>query len=418
MEKFRFLDKNKINQLPKTAGVYALKKSDGFLYVGKAVNLRERVKNHFGKTGYRDNLFMNQAQKIGYIKTDSEIEALILEANLIKKYQPKYNVMWRDDKNYFFVGITKENFSRVFITHQTKLKIDYIGPFVDGRALRQTLRILRKAFPYYTVKKHPLALCSWCHLGLCPGPNPVKSEYQKNIRNLIAVLKGKRKNILEKLKIEMRLASKRNDFEKAAAVRDQILALEKVISHTRTKRRVKIRFISSTVWKKTEKELKKILKTRKKISKIEAYDVSNIQGKMATGSMVTFINGKPNKNLYRKFKIRIEGKPNDTAMIKETLSRRLAHEEWGFPDLILIDGGRGQLNIALRCLKPEFQRIGAMALAKRKNELFVEGRKEPVFLKSLPREIFNLILQLRDEAHRFALSYHRKLRDIDLKNNL
>ncbi|GAI57271.1 unnamed protein product [marine sediment metagenome] len=160
--------------------------------------------------------------------------------------------------------------------------------------------------------------------------------------------------------------------------------------------------------------------------RIEAYDISNIQGQEATGSMVTFIKGLPDKKFYRKFKIRIAGKPNDVAMIKEILHRRINHPEWGWPDLILIDGGKAQLNAALQCLKYKFKEMRVMALAKKKNELFIKGRKEPILLKKLPRakkinlllppslplgrEIFNLILQLRDEAHRFAISYHKKLR--------
>ena len=166
----------------------------------------------------------------------------------------------------------------------------------------------------------------------------------------------------------------------------------------------------------TQKVLQKILRTKKEISRIEAYDVSNIQGREATGSMITFLNGKACKNFYRKFKIKVSGKPNDIAMIKEVLSRRFQHKEWGLPDLILIDGGKAQLNAALQCLGLGTRRFKVVALAKRKNELFIEGRKGPILLKSLPREVFNLILQLRDEAHRFAISYHKKLRETILLN--
>ncbi len=151
MKKIRFFSKDKSSKLPKSSGVYVFKKDREFLYIGKASNLKERVKNHFSQPAYRDGLFINQVSKVGFLKTDSEIEALILEANLIKKYQPKYNVIWKDDKNYFYVGITKEDFPRIFITHQPK-KIfnfqfsifNYVGPFVDGASLKQTLKILRK----------------------------------------------------------------------------------------------------------------------------------------------------------------------------------------------------------------------------------------------------------------------------------
>lgn len=391
---FRFLNKDRINQLPRTSGVYIFKKGREFLYIGKAKNLKERVRGH--------KELLSLATKLGYIKTDSEIEALILEAKLIKQYQPKYNVFWRDDKNYFYVGITKEDFPRVFITHQIKLKPitynlkpEYIGPFVEGTSLKRTLTYLRKVFPYYASKKHPRNDCLWCSLKLCPGPNPVKSEYQKNIKNLLSVLKGNSKKVLSDLKREMNRLSAFQEYEKAANIRDKITALEKVISHARI-------FQPETVPQTS-------LWYRKRI---EAYDISNIQGQYATGSMVIFINGKPDKNFYRRFKIKIDGKPNDVAMLKEVLSRRSKHPEWPYPDLILIDGGIGQLNVALK-LKTENEKLKTvkfMALAKKKNELFIEGKKKPILLKSLPREVFNLILQLRDEAHRFAIAYHRKLR--------
>ena len=387
MEKFKFLKKSNLSRLPTTVGVYAFKKGAKFFYVGKAANIKERVKQHKDLLGL--------AKEIGYIKTNSEIEALILEAKLIKKIQPKYNVLWRDDKNYFYVAITKESFPRVFITHQLKiknckLKIDFIGPFIEGTSLKRALTYLRRTFPYYTSKSHPKGSCLWCHLKLCPGPDPVKSEYQKNIKNLVFVLKGSSRKVLNDLERRMKKSSLLQEYEKAAKIRDKITSLERVINPQQIPGRA------------------------------EAYDVSNIQGEEAAGSMVTFINGRPAKSFYRKFKIKIAGKPNDIAMIKEILSRRLRHTEWPYPDLILIDGGKAQLNAALRAInlaKPsyrlglaKFGNIRIMAIAKKKNELFIEGRKKPVPLKTLPREMFNLILQLRDEAHRFAISYHRKLR--------
>lgn len=432
--RFSFLLKKEVKRLPQSPGVYCFKdEKEKIIYIGKAGNLRERVRSHFLKRNWRDNLFINSVLKVGYLKTGSEIEALILEANLIKKYRPKYNVIWRDDKNYFFVGITKENFPRVFLTHQihpvkqlldgssakgggfNRVKIDYIGPFVDGKAIKRVLKFLRKIFPYYTARKHPKNLCPWCYLGICPGPNPDKKNYLKNIRNLKEVLKGKRVSLINKLRQEMKIASNNQDFEKAAKIRDQVMALDKVFSHAGFIESEK--FAREKTWSQIEKNLKKVLPSLKgKISRVEAYDVSNIQGQKATGSMVSFWEGKPDKNFYRKFKIRISGKPNDIAMLKEVLERRFGHPEWELPELILIDGGKAQLNAALkiRDKRRETRKIGVMSLAKRQNELYIEGRKRPIFLKNLPREIFNLFLQLRDEAHRFALSYHKKLRVRDL----
>jgi excinuclease ABC subunit C len=440
MEKFKFLIKKKISQLPKNPGVYVFKKGNEILYIGKAANIKERVKNHFQSAStkasarqatFKDNLFINKVKYVGYIKTGSTIEALILEENLIKKYQPKYNVVWRDDKNYFFVGITKENFPKVFITHQPKGDAKYIGPLVDGRALKQTLKILRKVFPYRScnnppaggLPKHP---CLWYQLNRCLAPClletklgkqleryriSITEESQGNVKNLLKILQGKKKQVLNELKKEMKKTSAAQDYEKAAKLRDKILALKKTFAHAKVFETLTTS--EETEWSKTQKVLQKILKTKGGLSRIEAYDISNIQGQQATGSMITFINGSPDKNFYRKFKIEISGKPNDIAMIKEVLNRRFKHAEWPFPDLILIDGGKAQLNAAKETKNREqrTKNILVIAIAKRENELFIENRQKAVLLKSLPREIFNLILQLRDEAHRFAISYHKKLRE-------
>lgn len=422
MEKFRFLKKDKIKKLPKKTGVYAFKNGRKFLYIGKAIDIKKRVKNHLRRSSYRDNLFMDKVEKIGYIKTGSEITALLLEAELIKKYKPKYNIMWRDDKNFFFVGITKSKLPRVFITHQTpaqkskdKEDAKYIGPFVDGKAIKKTLRTLRKVFPYYTAKKHSSKPCPWCHLGLCPGPNPNPKEYKKDIQGLIAVLKGKRKSVLKKFSKEMNSASRSQNYERAARIRDQIRALEKIISNARIIREKRFK---KPNWLQQEKYFQRLLKTKKKISRIEAYDVSNIQGKEATGSMVTFVEGKPDKNLYRKFKIKEIKKPDDTAMIREVLNRRWEHPEWGLPNLILIDGGKAQLNTAIRSKDREnkIKSIKAVSLAKKDNRLYIEGQKKALLLSNLPEEISAVLLRLRDEAHRFAIGYHRKLRQKDLLN--
>jgi len=242
--------------------------------------------------------------------------------------------------------------------------------------------------------------------------NKIKNECQGNVKNIIKILQGKKNQVLSNLKKEMRKFSKSQNFEEAAKIRDQIMALEKVLSHYKVFENI-LELGPKENWHHAQKILQNIIDTKNKISRIEAYDVSNIQGQQATGSMVVFINGKPDKSQYRKFKIEIAGKPDDTAMLKEVLTRRFNHPEWPHPDLILIDGGIAQLNAALK-IKNQISKIKnkikVVSLAKKENELYIENRKKPILLKVLPRGIFNLILRLRDEAHRFALSYHRKLR--------
>jgi len=458
MERFRYIDKENTGEIPRTPGVYAFKNAGVLLYIGKAGNLRDRVKTHFSQPSYRDNLFVEQVEKIGFVETNSEIEALLLESALIKELNPKYNVLWKDGKNYFFVAITGAEFPRVFLTHQPRLDkgeavaeakfglavgrgggrsgsdrlpgVTYTGPFVDGGAIKRTLRILRGVFPYYTgstssrqaAKKHDKKPCQYCHLGLCPGPNPNRAEYAKAIKNLAAVLQGKRTSVMRNLEKEMREASKNQRYERAKDLRDQIQDLGIIFSHAKVFRPAAEK--ASIDWPAIEMYLQKILGISQRISRAEAYDISNIQGKEATGSMPVFIDGKPDKEHYRKFKVRISGKPNDFAMLQEVISRRLAHEEWTYPDLMIIDGGKGQLSAALQAVsklqtpsskfqanhKSQISRICVAAIAKKHNELFLPEKAKPLLLKDMPQSVSNFILHIRDEAHRFAISYHRLLR--------
>ncbi|MCX6723965.1 MAG: UvrB/UvrC motif-containing protein [Candidatus Staskawiczbacteria bacterium] len=453
MYRFRFIKDKSFDNLPKTSGVYsffATPKPNGVggldepIYIGKAVNIRDRVKNHFNGNNWWEKTLLRQgfAGRVGFIKTNSEIEALILEANLIKKYQPKFNVVWRDDKNYFYVAIAqaKNRIPYIYITHQPKNKfqIKYIGPFVEGTALKKTLRFLRRAFPYYTSATlrrgsglaHPKLKCTYCHLNLCPGPRLFEArlarpsgeaanliaEYKKSIKKMILILQGKRSLVLNSLKREMKKLSKENRFEEAAKTRDKIYNLQQVMSHTKIINAEKeiVTFLARA--KKVTILLKNLLRARKPISRVECYDVSNIQGKFATGSMVIFVDGKPDKSLYKKFKIITEDTPNDIAMLKETLERRFNHPEWEYPEVILIDGGKAQLNVAIKTKNQmlKTKTIKVISIAKGRQELFIEGKNRPIALKNLPQEIYNLILQLDDEAHRFAITYHKKLR----KNNL
>lgn len=413
---FKFVSKKDVSLLPEETGIYAFKNNKGLLYIGKAINIRERVKNHFNQPSYKDNAFIEQVGKIGYIKTDSEIEALIFEANLIKKYKPKYNTVWKDDKNYFYVALTKEDFPKVFITHQQKVKADFIGPFVDGNAIKQTLKILRKVFPFRScnrILKHP---CLWYHIKRCPAPcllnssfpketDKIKRESQNNAKSLKKILEGKKSQTLKDLKKEMKRCSDSKDYERAAKARDKIEAVEKVIRNARI---LDQKIQENDSWAETEKIIKSIFGTEKQISRIEAFDISDIQGKTAVGSMVVFDKGLPDKSSYRKFKIKTQEEPNDTLMLKEIISRRMKHEEWPLPDLILIDGGKPQLSAARSAISSK--RIPLAALAKKKEELYIETRNKPLLARKLPRSIFNLMLSLRDEAHRFAISYHHKLR--------
>jgi excinuclease ABC subunit C len=408
--------KQYIDTLPKTAGVYlffaprslgevGLRRKEELVYIGKAINIKDRVKNHFMQPSYRDNLFINKVSRIDFINTNSEIEALVLEANLIKKHLPKFNVVWKDDKNYFYVAITKEEHPVVFITHQkNSTRTNYIGPFIEGTPLKKTLKYLRRVFPFYTSTRHPKSACTWCHLDLCPGPNPDMKKYRSDLKKLTLILQGHRPRVLSDLKKEMEAFSKTGKFEEAGKVRDKMLALERILEHTHV---IENPRVATGNWPTTQKVLQEMLGMKNAISKIECYDISNIQGKNAVGSMVVFVDGAPDRSQYKKFKIQMKNEPNDIAMLKEVLTRRLAHPEWGYPEVMLIDGGIAQLNVAIRAKGT--QKIKIISIAKGKQELLIED-KAKLSLKELPKEIYNLVKHLDDEAHRFAITYHKKLR--------
>ncbi len=435
------------------------------MYIGKAANLRNRVKQYLKVEFYAPFLshLIKEAEKVEYKTTDSEIEALLLESKLIKKHQPKYNIMLRDDKQYFYVGFTKEEFPKILLTHQTespKFKIEnYIGPFTDGTALKSTLRLLRRIFPYCTCKQKHNNFCLNYHIGKCLGfcclkkPKIIKKEHEKYRRNIKAIkdiLSGKKDTLVKKLKKELKdlgkqmvefvpisasgnrgssISNKIKDFDEigkeAIELRNKIERLERVFENAK--------IIQDTIYQLGTKTggsletLKNIFKLPKIPYRIEGYDVSNIQGKNATGAMVVFTNGIPDKNEYRKFKIRFKKTPDDIAMLKEVLKRRFNHPEWPQPDLIFVDGGKAQLNAVLKIMSlPSFAAYSAEAasatkagkategtavisLAKGKNEIFSSTLKKPVSMKKLPNEVRNLIKLIDAEAHRFAVSYYRSL---------
>jgi excinuclease ABC subunit C len=426
MTNFKFLKKEELKKLPKSPGVYCFLNKEGkIFYIGKASNLKKRISNHFQKPVFKEEFFINEIEKIGYIKTDSEIEALILEAELIKKEKPKFNVVWRDDKNYFFVVMTKEKFPQVFITHQPK-KIKnsvFVGPFVDGKALKEALKVLRKIFPFRSCKKIPKRACLWYHLGYCPGPCTLKfsnleikssfleKESQNNAKRILEILKYGKKDILKKLKRKMKESAKKLNFEEAIKIREQIQGLERILAHSNILEK-NITFVEENSLKKKLENFFQI----KEISKIEAFDISNIQGTFAVGAIVGFLGESLKEKFFRKFKIKFEKKPDDLMMTKEILERRFSHPEWGIPELILLDGGKAHLNLALQIKKnfPEFEKTKIFTIAKGTQKIFIEGQNKPILLKNLEKEIANFILNLNKKVHKFAISYHRKIREKSL----
>ncbi|CUU37741.1 Excinuclease ABC subunit C [Armatimonadetes bacterium GXS] len=540
----------KLKTLPKQPGCYIFKDAQGaVLYVGKAVNLRQRVRSYFQKSAQQTPKVARMVRRIAdleWIVTDSELEALILECNLIKQHRPPYNVLMRDDKSYPYLCLTLgEKFPRLLVTRRVRKDGSrYFGPFANSGAVWSTHQLLHRTFPLIPCGKvwsgEPVQRpCLYYHMGRCLAPcaglaDP--EEYRKIVQNVVLFLEGKGDDLIKQLETQMEQAAEALEFERAAKIRDQIRALqevlqkqkvvhpdginEDVIALVKDERGACVQmffirggkllgqrhfFLSEgaedqpgalmqeflkqyyqdapevperillpyeveeariiTQWLKQRRgsaveirvphrgedarllemaaqnaelalqslrqeleqkaewlesalmELQEALRLPTLPNRIEAYDISNIQGIAPVGSMVVFEGGQPKKSDYRRFRIRWHPEsPDDFAMMREVLTRRLREalegdEKWRvLPDLILIDGGRGQLNAALEAIRALGFQIPTVGLAKRHELVILPDEPDPVELPRHSRAL-HLLQRIRDEAHRFALTYHRKLRE-------
>lgn len=407
--------KEKLKSLPRKAGVYLFKdKSGAIIYVGKAKSLRKRVSSYFNKTpDIKTGILLERLRDVDYVVTASEMDALILEDELIKKYKPRYNISLRDDKAYPLLKLTvQEKWPRLFLVRRKeKDGARYFGRF-EGRMVREVIRLVKKLFPIRWCRESPLRMrrqpCLYYRIGACSGPCIGKisqTDYRALISGVVSLLEGKMGRALEKLKKEMTRASRKQDYERAAYLRDRIRALEKMMEAKDLSRPPAPRRLLEI------EDLKKELALAKPPMRIEAFDISNIRGEDMVGSMVTFYGGLPLKNDYRKFKIRtLAGRPNDAAAIREVVKRRYSGvlaKKLPLPDLVMVDGGIAQVNSGKKALV-EAGRGGLpiIGLAKREEEIFRPDAKKPL---SLPRSssALKLLQRVRDEAHRFAIAYHR-----------
>lgn len=387
---------SKIKKFPNVPGVYVMRDSKRKpLYIGKASSLRNRVLSYFQRPQEnRLEQMLAQVVKIDSQKTDSVIEALFLENELIKKYQPKYNLKLKDDKTFLGILITKEDWPKVIPARLTQKlpRGEFYGPFPSADQVRQALQIIRKIFPF-RVSCQPLSgkACFEYHLGMCPGVCAGKisqADYQKTIRQIKLFLKGKKKNLIRELEKDMRGLAKNLEFEKAAKIRDRIFALRHIQD-------------VALIHEENFRHPQDIP------GRIEAYDISNIAGAFAVGAMVVFAEGIIDKSHYRKFKIKTVKGADDIASLKEILSRRLNHPEWPLPDLILVDGGRGQVNGAKAVFKNYNLNIPIIGVAKGLKRDKDEIIADPSILSGQVKIDKKLLLRLRDEAHRFAIQYYR-----------
>jgi len=504
--------KQKLQDLPKTPGCYVFSdKNNKIIYIGKAINLSNRVKSYFAnffQLEIAKQRMIEKAVDLTTYSVDSEFEALLLESNLIKKYRPRYNIVLRDDKNYIFIRLESvrkagqkipttnspfQDFPTISITREKKADgAEYFGPFPSTTPVKRILKKIRKVFPYcsstkliYQKSKDPLEIhlenskpCFHYHLGLCKGACiglESKEEYVKRFNNIRKFFKGQKEEIVQDLEKQMLQASKELRFEEAAILRNKVNDIKYVTYNIRIDSKVDDVVINDLKTKERANSIERLieelefppekLKTHKDF-RIECYDISNIQGTNAVGAMTVMIDGEVKPEFYRRFKIRMKNEPNDFAMLQEVLSRRFrqylmnnyesfiedsstsseeerrASEEFkqiakkakawkqdeSFiqkPDLIIIDGGKGQLASTYKILYNFglHNEIPMVGLAKKQEEIFKvtdqfkddfnqinDSSKFTRILLPKRSESLYLVQRIRDEAHRFGITYHRKLR--------
>jgi excinuclease ABC subunit C len=404
--------KIKNGSLPDSPGVYLMRDAEGtIIYVGKATSLLRRVSSYFQKAhDARIEEMVSLIRSIDYIERPTVIEALILEANLIKHHWPKYNIKDKDNKSFLYLVITKDEFPKPLLLRGHELTQEsaktyqaIFGPYTAARSLRAALDLVRRVFPWSTCTPGQKRACFYSHLGLCPGVctgTADKKAYRKTIRDLIRFFEGKKEGIITTYRREMEKAAKEKRFEDAASYRNKIRFLEHIQD--------------VAVLKREDDGVDRIREGEAGVNvfgRIEGYDISNIAGTSTVASMVVFEQGGPVKSEYRKFRIRSVIGTDDYAAIRETITRRFRNS-WRKPDLILIDGGLGQVNVVTATLREFDLAIPVVGMVKgpdRKRTDLVCKESHEDLCRAL-EEHKRLLTQVRDEAHRFAIAYHRKVR--------
>lgn len=432
---------DKLKDLPKDPGVYFHKDALGeIIYVGKAARLNNRVRQYFHKSRVRDpktDVLVAEIADTDWMVVESEIEALFLEAEMVRRYMPRFNILLRDDKSLSYIRIDYDSQYPTVTTTRRPLDdgAKYFGPYINSYVIKQALKALRRAFPFAT-KKTPgqKRATLHYHLGLDPGLEEGKTslqDYRANLRKLMAVIEGKRKNIEKEIEKDMNRAAKAQDFEGAAKLRNQLFALKNLNKQV---------IFSDKEFLDISKdhaltELIDLLGLDKIPRRIEGYDISHMQGTDVVASMVVFTNGVSDKGEYRKFKTR-KDQNNDFFNMHETITRRLSEKNiklWGKPNLVIIDGGKGQLDAATRARNEMGQeQIPFVGLAKREEQIVIKKGFSGIELKldvlqnlggyttesddftlvNVPHNtnLVKLLQRIRDESHRFAVSYHSTLK--------
>jgi excinuclease ABC subunit C len=425
------LASEKVKTFPTTSGVYLMKDVKGrVIYVGKALNLRSRASSYFHETAKQERRIiadmLSEIADIDYVECDSEVDALLTEARLIKDLQPPFNERLKDDKTFPYLEIfVREDFPRVEFTRTpsnrgTKL----YGPFASAKSLRGAIQVLQKIFKFRTCsldivdgdeKWRWFRPCLLANINQCTAPcnmRITKEEYRKDIHRLRLFLEGKKEALFKELQAEMTQAAAALEFERAARIRDEIESLKGLALRGELDKHVQpeVFYIDP---QKGLAGLQKVLKVNQTLRTIEGVDIAHLGGPDAVGSLVQFIDGLPFKPGYRRFKIRSVEGVDDFAAIREVVTRRfrgLAERDEVFPDVLLIDGGRGQLSAALDAFRAlELSPPLMLSLAKEQEEIYQPEAGEPIRL-SRHSYALRLLQYVRDEAHRFAQHYHHILR--------
>jgi len=410
--------REKLKTLPAEPGVYFHRDANKkIIYIGKAAVLKNRVSSYFQNTHHdaKTKLLVAAIADTDWIVARSEVEALFLESEFIKRYKPKFNIDLKDDKNFLYVKISSDQFPVVsYVRRPLDDRAHYYGPFTSSDALRRAMRMLRKVFPYVTHENWPKRGCLQYHLGLCPGPEEgaiSQAAYRRRIRQLELYLRGEQTRLMDQLEKDMNAASARRKYELAASLRNQLQDLKSF-----SKQMI---FGDAEAFDLSRDQSLTGLADRLDLARlprrIEAYDISHLGGTDNVASMVVFSDGVPNRDEYRRFKMRLD-KNDDVGHMKEVLSRRFGpgqSSDWPLPDLILVDGGQPQLAGALSILDSAGSAIPAIGLAKRREEI-IRRLPAPLGFESilLPPDshILQLLQRVRDEAHRFAINYQTLLR--------
>jgi len=395
------------------------------LYIGKAASLRKRVQSYFRNRGQlpKIQVLLKKVRDFDYIETPTEVDALLLEADLIRKYQPRYNKELKDDKSYPLLKITGDAFPRLHVTRNTAKqcrsagksdpKARYYGPYTDAKLLREAVTLINTLFPLRKCRTLPKKACLYYHIGQCLAPcikPEVKPAYERVVAEVKNFLGGGKKSFVDYLTDRMLQSAAELRFEDAQFFKEQIQALARLKKKKFSPRSTEIRVgFSATL------ELKRLLHMERLPEKIVCFDVSNIHGDEAVAARVAFYRELPDKLEYRRYKIKTVKGIDDYAMIQEALGRMLVAIREGresfIPDLVMMDGGKGHLSAAAEVLKrEEFQELELISLAKRFETVYSARLGGEVFI---PRDspALHLLQKIRDEAHRFAITYHRTLKE-------